>query len=247
MDYSLLKKDLDERGYFRVSINPCIPLLENLRAKIFSVNNCLSESKNLGKISDDRDIVNFRLKNQSLQYLGVKHLWNSSALFSLGGHPYFEELLKSICKFKEPIHNLQPLLRVDLPIKEQSRFSQHQDYAYNCGSENSVTIWIPLQDTSFKEGSLLVCAKSHLNEVYPNKKGIIEKKFKFKFENCDVKYGQAIIFNQKLVHASGYNCSDKIRFSVQLRFSDLGCNEYKKRNFPINSEFKTLKYQNEIK
>ena len=118
MDYSLLKKDLDERGYFRVSINPCIPLLENLRAKIFSVNNCLSESKNLGKISDDRDIVNFRLKNQSLQYLGVKHLWNSSALFSLGGHPYFEELLKSICKFKEPIHNVQPLLRVDLPIKE---------------------------------------------------------------------------------------------------------------------------------
>ena len=39
-----------------------------------------------------KDLINFRLQNQELQYIAVKHLWNSSTLLSIGGHS-FETLL----------------------------------------------------------------------------------------------------------------------------------------------------------
>ena len=56
----------------------------------------------------------------------------------------------------------------------------------------------------------MVSPGSHLKGIYPNKKGIIDNKFKFKYENCNVNFGEALIFDQKLVHKSGLNKSDKI-------------------------------------
>lgn len=239
-------KKLEEDGFCVVSIKPCFNLLENLLEEIFRIYNTLGEKVGFGNIQNDKDLINFRLKHQSLQYKAVKLLYNSSALYSLAGHSHLQYLLNTFCKFKEPIHDVRPLLRIDMPIKEQSIFSPHQDYSYNLGSKNSVAIWIPLQDTYKKEGSLLVSPKTHLNGIYPNKKGLIDEKIHFSFESCNVKYGEAIIFNQKLVHKSGTNNSNKIRFSIQLRFSDLDCDDYFKRGLPINHEQLVKRYGNEI-
>lgn len=242
-----LTKKLEEFGFCVVSIKPCIPALNNLRSHIFKISNLLSKTYGYEEINDDQDLINFRLKHQEIQYKAVRFLWNSSPLLSLGSHPYLEKLLKNICQFKEPVHDVQPLLRVDIPIKEQSLFQPHQDYTYNIGSRNSVTLWIPLQNTGEKEGSILVAPKSHKNGVYPNKKGIIDKQYSFEYQHCNVKFGQALIFDQKLVHKSGFNSSNNIRFSIQLRFSDLGCKDYFEKDFPINSELHIKKYLNEIK
>ena len=48
-----------------------------------------------------------------------------------------------------------------------------------------------------------------------------------------MKLGQAVVFSEFLVHASGYNVSNKIRFSVQLRFTDLLSKEYMLRGYPV--------------
>ena len=245
MKFDSQREDLKKKGYCIVPINPCVSLLNDMRTHVFKINNCISKKKGLGNVKNEKDLIRFRLENQPLQYTGGKHLWNASTLLSIGGHTYFEYLLKNICNFEEPIHDTKPLIRVDMPIEEQSLFKPHQDYTYNIGSKNAVTFWIPLQDTGYKEGSLLVSPGSHLKGIYENKKGIIDDKFKFEFENCNVKFGEAIIFNQKLVHQSGLNVSNKIRFSIQLRFSDLGCEEYSSRDFPLNSQLKTIRYENE--
>ena len=40
--------------------------------------------------------------------------------------------------------------------------------------------------------------------------------------------------DKRLVYKSSCNNTSNIRFSIQLRFSDLACNDYKNRNYPLN-------------
>ena len=62
---------------------------------------------------------------------------------------------------------------------------------------------------------------------------LIDKSFNFKFYKTRVKLGEALIFSEFLVHKSGKNVSNKIRFSVQLRLTDLMSREYMKRSYPV--------------
>lgn len=41
-----------------------------------------------------------------------------------------------------------------MPFDESYDFPWHQDYPYYLGSENSVTVWIALQDTTVEMGGL---------------------------------------------------------------------------------------------
>ena len=93
---------------------------------------------------------------------------------------------------------------------------------------------------------MLVVPGSHTNGTFPNVQGIIPNNFKFDFVSVPLKLGEALIFNQKLVHQSGVNISDKIRFSIQLRYTDLGCPHYAQRGYPLNHKFTTEKYDGEI-
>lgn len=243
-----MKLDLSQytqRGYLLLDLPKIKPNLDALKFEIREVFNLVSLKSGGSGVSNDADLINFRIKNQPLQFQGVKLLWGASSLFRLAGEPIFIDLLKDL-GLNQPILEIQPMLRVDMPIDDQSIFSQHQDYAYNQGSANSVTIWIPLQDTGIDEGALLVEPGSHSKGIFPNKGGIITKDYKFNFCHCPVKFGQALIFNQKLVHQSGFNKSNKIRFSVQLRFSDLNDNQYADRGFYINHRITTEKFENEI-
>ncbi len=43
-----------------------------------------------------------------------------------------------------------------------------------------------------------------------------------------------LVFDQKLVHESGINRSSNIRFSVQIRYSNLEDAEYAARGWPRN-------------
>ncbi len=235
----------NENGYFIAPIPNIVPLLEELRAEIYEVFNIVSLSSGGNEIKNDFDVINFRNTNQPKQHQAVKHLWGSAKLFSIAGHDVFAEILDSL-GFVRPVLELPPLLRCDMPIKEQIIFEKHQDYAYNIGSDNSVTVWIPLQNTDESTGALLVAPGTHLKGVYPNKQGIITDEFQFEFKSCPVNFGEALIFNQKLVHQSGVNTSKQIRFSVQLRFSDLGCSQYAQRGYPINHKLTTESYFKEI-
>ncbi len=64
---------------------------------------------------------------------------------------------------------------------------------------------------------------------------LIKDSSNFKFIKTKVKAGEALIFSEFLVHRSGKNISDKIRFSIQLRLTDLLSNDYMKKNYPVIS------------
>ena len=91
-------------------------------------------------------------------------------------------------------------------------------------------------NTGYKEGCLEVSPRSHqTKKVFKQKKNsqLIKNSNKFNFTKVKVKLGEALIFSEFLVHKSGVNRSNKIRFSLQLRVTDLLSKEYMKRYYPV--------------
>ena len=174
-------------------------------------------------VTCDADLIEFYKQDQPNQYLGVRHARNCFGMMQLGGSRLILDKLIKEFGFTFPSHDVQPGLRCDMPVEDQSIFYQHQDYTHNIGSANSVTVWIPLQDTNEEQGALLVAPGTHKLGPIDNIGGIIPAEHKFDLQPCPIKFGEALIFNQKLVHQSGRNISKDVRFSVQMRVSDLGC------------------------
>jgi len=232
----------DKLGYEVIDVSPIANILMKMREHSLAVFNCFSEFYYKKPVNTDEELVLFRQMSQKEQYQALKQLQFSPQIFRVAGDSFFPEVLKSKFGYKMPNLDLPPYMRCDIPINEQSLFRQHQDYSYNTGSSNSVTIWIPLQDTSISEGALLCSPGSHNNGVYENCNGIIHDRYEFDFEPVPVKFGQALLFDQKLVHKSGFNVSRNVRFSIILRFSDLGDLDYLKRGCPLNHEISTIKY-----
>ncbi|OGT44937.1 MAG: hypothetical protein A3E82_00700 [Gammaproteobacteria bacterium RIFCSPHIGHO2_12_FULL_38_11] len=150
--------------------------------------------------------------------------------------------------------------RIDLPHGQGSRPTQpHQDYPTHQGSMNSITVWIPLQDVSCDNGTAEVAPGSHLNGMITesdNLNNFIEPGTLRQIENpyalqdsanyaanyvpATIKLGQILVFSLFTLHRSGINHSDKIRFTLNIRYNDLGAREYAKRYFNLNHkvEFK---------
>jgi len=178
----------------------------------------------------DKDIYRFYKENQAKQHAGVKMLRNSVSLLKLSSHPPLWDHLKESWGMVHPILEAQPILRCDLPFESSLRFLRHQDYPYNRGSTNSITVWIPLQDVDSELGALLV-APGTSQHNYPHQNGLIDSSIDFQWEQLPMRMGEVLSFSQRLVHESGVNNSrhSKIRFTAILRVSDYGNNNYIQR------------------
>lgn len=116
-------------------------------------------------------------------------------------------------------------LRIDCPMVMREMAVWHQDYFYVKGSESTVTAWAPLLDTSFKEGCLLVMPGTHKLGVIEHDQNVLAKKYYPTgiFDNpvkyVEMKAGDLLLFNSLLLHSSGSNIGNSIRFSVQWRYT----------------------------
>lgn len=134
-----------------------------------------------------------------------------------------QEIAKRIIPF---FNNYQPFFG-DLLVKKPSLlkdFPIHQDWTFvDEEVYTSVYVWCPLQDVNYLNGNLQVLEKSHeyLDKIrganiqvsYETIKPHLQKKY---LKNVPLKAGQAIIFNQALLHASPPNRSFKTRISLGL-------------------------------
>lgn len=117
--------------------------------------------------------------------------------------------------------------RIDLPMMVRELAVWHQDYFYVKGNTDTVTAWIPLQDTAYEVGCLMVMPGSHKLGPVPHTKQLLQKKFvPAAIFDRPVRYvemcrGDLLLFNALTLHSSGNNISERIRYSVQARYSDL--------------------------
>jgi len=128
-------------------------------------------------------------------------------------------------------------MRYDRPNDSTHLFDWHQDSIYLLGSVNAVTAWIPFGKVDEDHGTIQVVAGSHHQGILPFKKisdkEIVEhRQFLQRDLAIDVSTfespitihanaGDLILFKQMLLHRSLPNCSNKVRWTAQVRISDL--------------------------
>lgn len=139
-------------------------------------------------------------------------------------------------------------MRMDLPHDDKHLFAWHQDAVYLLGSVNAVTLWIPFGDVNLHNGTIQVIPGSHKRGIHPFKqisdKAILQYVPMFQRdlaldtevaevpETIVAGRGDIVIFKQMLLHRSTANVSDLVRWTVQLRITDLAEPEHMRQNFP---------------
>ena len=106
------------------------------------------------------------------------------------------------------------------------------------GSLNSVVTWIPLIDINKELGALEVLPGSHLEGLLPTEE---DEWFRHvsadsidegQFVPLEVGAGDLVVFSAFLVHRSGNNRSESIRWSMHYRYNDAADPTWIERKFP---------------
>jgi len=131
-----------------------------------------------------------------------------------------------------------PVVRFDVP--EDTRFVKawHQDSGYypeTDSGEKTLVAWIPLADSgsTVENGTLIICPKSHKKgklkdnfvkgERHKTSQHHIPQEALKGFVPKDViaKQGDVVFMNNDMFHKSGYNSSNTVRYTAQIRYSDI--------------------------
>jgi ectoine hydroxylase-related dioxygenase (phytanoyl-CoA dioxygenase family) len=117
--------------------------------------------------------------------------------------------------------------RIDLPRFVEEFAHWHQDHFYVKGDTNTVTAWVPLQDTDYLKGCISVMPGSHKlgllrHEIKFGKRDIPKGIFDREIRYVEVEKGDIVLFHSLLLHSSNLNFSDSIRYSVQARYTCTG-------------------------
>ena len=200
--------------------------LRNIRTNITKIFDNSARMNGLNPIKNDEDITDFSKTNHELWVSAYDQLRFLPEVLAISNE---QTILKNVkkCGIKFPVVD-EIVLRGDMPYDDQWRREIHQDSHYFQGSMNSIIIWLPFQDIDSKIGALEVVKGSHKNgSISDQGKSINDSEF----TPITIKLGEASIFSQFLVHRSGKNRSNSIRFSLQLRINDLNDDEWAKRKF----------------
>ena len=120
----------------------------------------------------------------------------------------------------------------------------HQDWASMQGSINSIVCWVPLIDINQDLGSIALVPKSHTNGLLVNEKkesfGLVNNYKEEDFFSFDVKQGDVIFFSSFLVHKSGNNITENIRWSTHFRYNDLNEKTFINNGYPHAYTYKPV-------
>jgi hypothetical protein len=117
------------------------------------------------------------------------------------------------------------------------RLSLHQDWRSMQGSLDSVVVWLPLVDIGRELGALEVIPGSHLwglleadiVDGYGNLRTTVDES---DLLSVEIEAGDALFFSTFLVHRSGTNTTDSIRWSCHFRYNNLQDPTFSARGFP---------------
>lgn len=118
------------------------------------------------------------------------------------------------------------LLIANCYVKPPGRgeFEVHQNWTLAPSpGDITMTIWVPLQATTSRNGTLQVVPRSHRltrDVAYPRGdyffSGFQDRIVQHHYESVEVAAGEAVFFDDSLIHGSGTNESDEPRFALQL-------------------------------
>jgi phytanoyl-CoA hydroxylase len=210
------------------------PKVSAIRRRFIETFDAICRLNDLGEIRDDADIVRlYRGEHRPIWVGAYDTLRFLPELHALAADPALLALAP-LAHISFPAFANRLILRVDMPSDDERMFRPHQDFVYNHGSLNSVTLWIPFQDIDASNGPLSVIPGSHLRGHLPQSNGLLATYGESAAIDVPMQAGQVLMFSQFLAHRSGFNRSNGVRFSLQVRYNDLLSREYAKRKYFIN-------------
>jgi ectoine hydroxylase-related dioxygenase (phytanoyl-CoA dioxygenase family) len=153
------------------------------------------------------------------------------------------------------------VFRMDLAGEAWRGFGWHQDYSYNMLSERYVTAWLPLTDSGLHNGSIQAAPRLS-DRIHPveirfkrdaagqrlgTRDAFIAERLQPTFdadaETLELKAGDVALFDNRLVHRSGFNAGPRHRYSIQVRFGALMAPEVVARHWANRRQdgFETFK------
>jgi hypothetical protein len=118
-----------------------------------------------------------------------------------------------------------------------NRLEPHQDWRSMQGSLDSIVVWVPLVDVDRSLGALEVLPGSHRGGLLPAEMEdgygrLAEPMDRSSFVPIEVVRGDALVFSTFLVHQSGNNVTDGIRWSCHFRYNNLSESTFIARGLP---------------
>ncbi len=181
----------------------------------------------------------FKLDLQEFMNCG-KQIQHLVSLHRLSLDNRIEQALREKLGLKSPNISTRPVLYFNsrMLAKEEVywRVFPHQDWRSMQGSVDSIVVWVPLADVDVKLGALEVVPGSHklglLTTEVVSSFGKVDR-----FEDCDfvsieALQGDALFFSSFLVHRSGINITDSIRWSCHFRYNNLSEETFIERGYP---------------
>jgi len=194
-------------------------------------------------INFNNQLIKLRKDNPKIFVAIYNSFARSSAMYQFCYESKLHELAADILEENKKNLGLRdPVLRIDVPDDKRNIYGWHQDSAYSnlhINSKNEIIFWLPLVNTTKKNGTIIVKPKSHeINKnvsylknkggKYKSKQFLIKEKFlqKFKSSHIDVKANSVLASYGNLFHKSGFNFSKKIRFTIIVRFYKILVKDY---------------------
>ena len=149
--------------------------------------------------------------------------------FHLMSNPKIIDAVESLIGgelFSNPVYNTRP----KVPGVAAGAVPWHQDKSYwpDANSNPVITVWIPLVDANEINGCLHIWPRTHKARVLSyhseSRTGTgyteidAEHLKSIREVALPIKAGGAILFNDRCIHMSTPNCSDHVRWSVDLRY-----------------------------
>jgi hypothetical protein len=140
-----------------------------------------------------------------------------------------------------PNIGMRPLLSFHHPRLAQTevfwRLPPHQDWRVTQGSLDSVSLWVPLVDIDKSLGALEIVPGSHRWGLLPgghvdSDDYILPELDPSSVLPVEMKRGDALLFSTLLVHRSGNNVTESIRWSCHFRYNNLLEKTFIQRGYP---------------
>ncbi|KQS32577.1 phytanoyl-CoA dioxygenase family protein [Dyadobacter sp. Leaf189] len=171
-----------------------------------------------------------------------KTVQHTFSLHRLGVDPLIENLLKEV-GLSNPIIGARAAMQFNSRFLSKDgskhwKLDAHQDWRTGQGSLDSTVIWFPMVDAGADIGALQVIPGSHTTGLRASStsgyQGGITAELKDEdFVQTEFKVGDILIFSAFLIHQSGNNITNNIRWSVQLRYNNLDEPTFIERGYPM--------------
>ncbi len=169
----------------------------------------------------------------------VQHL---ISLHRLGTDPSVMSQLKEI-GLSDPVIGVRPAMQFNSRYLSHNgskhwKLDPHQDWRTGQGSLDSAVFWFPLVPADKELGCIQVMPGSHLKglmeaDTSGYQGGILTELDKDAFIQTELEVGDAVLFSTLLVHQSGNNTTQRIRWSVQFRYNNLDDPTFIERAYPM--------------